>query len=66
MGERRRGLDGPACPERMTLDQGYNLRPPRQRMCGRCGRVTARLDHEGLAWCGGEYRRPVLVEDVTS
>jgi hypothetical protein len=22
-------------------------------MCARCGRITARLDLDGAAWCGG-------------
>ncbi len=51
---RGRGLDGPPCPERNDLDQGYHLRPPAQAMCVRCGRVTARRDTDGLAWCGGQ------------
>jgi hypothetical protein len=49
---RGRGLDGPACPEREHLDQGYNP-PPRQAMCVRCGRVTSRRDTDSLPWCGG-------------
>lgn len=51
---RGKGLDGPACEERLTLDQGYTVHPPSQAMCVRCGRVTHRRDTDGLAWCGGD------------
>lgn len=51
---RGRGLEGPACEERQTLDQGYTASPPAQAMCVRCGRVTHRRDADRLAWCGGE------------
>jgi hypothetical protein len=50
----RFGLDGLACQERARLPQD-DPRGPRQRACCRCGRVTARIDGEGLAWCGGEF-----------
>lgn len=49
-----RGLDGPPCPERAVGVQVPVVDGPvRQRMCICCGRVTARLDGDGLAWCGG-------------
>ncbi|MGI5245074.1 hypothetical protein [Dactylosporangium sp. CA-139066] len=46
------GLDGPVCSERsrpQCPDQGDY----RVRMCVRCGRITARIDTDGAAWCGG-------------
>jgi len=46
---------GAACPERAGLDQStpWGL-PPSQKMCVRCGRVTARRDAASLPWCGGD------------
>jgi hypothetical protein len=57
---RGRGLDGPACPERLHLDQSCVL-GPRQSMCIRCGRVTARKDTDGKPWCGGDIPAPAAV-----
>lgn len=45
------GLDGPACAERADLGQTPD--GLRVRMCIRCGRITARLDTDGVGWCGG-------------
>lgn len=51
------GLSGAPCPERHTMAQGNPVgRPPRQAMCRYCGRVTSRVDTEGMAWCGGKVR----------
>jgi hypothetical protein len=49
---RREPVDLPACPEHARQVQRPPDRP-RVRMCVRCGRVTARLDGDGVAWCGG-------------
>lgn len=49
------GLSGPPCPERQYLDQRPPAgMPPRVRMCSRCGRITARTQPDGRAWCGGQ------------
>jgi hypothetical protein len=45
------GLDGPICPERAQRDQVPAGQ--RSRMCIRCGRITALVDTDGTAWCGG-------------
>jgi hypothetical protein len=50
---RGRGLEHPPCPQRAGLNQGYDLKPPRQQMCILCGRVTARRDGDDMPWCGG-------------
>jgi hypothetical protein len=48
------GLDGSPCPQRDTLAQGTPAGMlPCGAMCRRCGRVTARRDPDGRAWCGG-------------
>jgi hypothetical protein len=53
------GLDGHPCPERAALDQNTpNGMRPCQAMCIRCGRVTARRDSHGYAWCAGEAPEP--------
>ncbi len=49
---RGQGLSGPECPERRFLEQGAGG-VPRWRMCVRCGRITERVDGDGMAWCGG-------------
>ena len=52
------GLRGAPCPERSTMAQGkpvINWDAP-HRMCRYCGRVTPRVDDEGMAWCGGKVR----------
>lgn len=49
------GLSGPPCVERVDRGQSSPDGRPRQAMCTRCGRVTARRDAEGLAWCGGTF-----------
>lgn len=46
------GLDGPTCPER-ARPQFPDDGDYRVRMCVRCGRITSRLDLDGVAWCGG-------------
>lgn len=45
----------PPCPERPDYDQSTpdGLRPC-ERLCARCGRVTARRDPAGMPWCGGD------------
>lgn len=48
------GLDGPACPERVQPQFPTCDGPVRTRMCVRCGRITARLDGDGVGWCGGD------------
>lgn len=54
-----RGLEGAPCPEQAHLDQDTPKRMrPCQAMCTRCGRVTARRDVDGLAWCGGQAPAP--------
>lgn len=56
---RGQGLSGPECPERSRLVQANpGGGPPFQRMCLRCGRVTARSDGDGLPWCGGGLVQP--------
>lgn len=62
---RGHGVDGPACPERELLDQGYLLDPPQQAMCIRCGRVTARRDTDNMPWCGGELPTPAPTDPET-
>lgn len=47
------GLDGPACPERIRPQFPDADGPFRTRCCIRCGRITARLDLDGVGWCGG-------------
>ena len=48
------GLRGAQCPERDRLIQVAPAGgPPFQRMCIRCGRVTARSDGDTMPWCGG-------------
>lgn len=47
------GLDGPVCLERQDLEQGNPPGLIGQKLCVRCGRVTARVDDDGVAWCGG-------------
>jgi hypothetical protein len=47
------GLDGPVCPER-AQPQFPDDGDFRIRMCVRCGRITARLDADGVGWCGGD------------
>lgn len=53
----------PPCAEWYELDQHTpaGLRPA-QKLCTRCGRVTARRDPAGLPWCGGE---PVTVDEAS-
>lgn len=51
------------CRERVYLDQTTPAGlVPCQRLCTRCGRVTARRDPAGMPWCGGE---PVTADGVT-
>jgi hypothetical protein len=50
---RWRGLEGPPCAARRSLDQAPGLAV--RKMCVRCGRVTARVAHDGLPWCGGDW-----------
>jgi hypothetical protein len=50
------GLSGQPCPERAHLDQDNPPGLVVQKMCCRCGRVTARVDGDGLAWCGGSRK----------
>jgi hypothetical protein len=53
------GLNGPPCPARDGLDQtapAGGVGGP--GMCVRCGRVTARRDRAGLAWCAGTGPEP--------
>lgn len=47
------GLDGPVCPERVRPQFPDTDGPIRTRCCIRCGRITARLDRDGVGWCGG-------------
>lgn len=46
------GLEAPPCAERarpqFPIEGDYRVRG-----CVRCGRITARLDRDGAAWCGG-------------
>lgn len=48
------------CPERGLLDQTppAGMRPC-QKLCIRCGRVTARFDDQGLPRCDGIHHGPV-------
>lgn len=50
-----RSAAGLPCPEREGLDHDTpaGMRPS-QKMCIRCGRVTARRGQNGYAWCGGQ------------
>ncbi|MER7280364.1 hypothetical protein ABT369_38605 [Dactylosporangium sp. NPDC000244] len=55
------GLDAPPCAER-AQPQFPDSGDYRVRMCVRCGRITARLDLDGVAWCGGiltEQSKPI-------
>ena len=46
---------GLPCRERYALNQSTPAGMlPCQRLCIRCGRVTARRDQNGMPWCGGE------------
>lgn len=47
----------PPCPER--VDDPY-VAGSRWRCCVLCGRITPRLDGDGMAWCGG------VLPDVTT
>lgn len=52
----------PPCPEREDLDQTTPAGLlPAQKMCTRCGRVTARRDAAGMPWCGGD---PITADGV--
>lgn len=46
-----KGLEGPPCPQRV---EDPDFPRARWRMCFLCGRVTRRLDDDGLPWCGGQ------------
>ncbi len=54
------GLEGPVCPQRVQPQFPTCDGPVRYRMCIRCGRVTARLDTDGVGWCGGEMPEQYL------
>ncbi len=62
------GLEGPVCPQRAQPQFPTVDGPVRYRMCIRCGRVTARVDADGVGWCGGEFpaEPPLAVELPTS
>jgi hypothetical protein len=47
------GLSGPPCAARGSLEQDNPPGLVVQRMCRWCGRVTARIDDDGWASCGG-------------
>lgn len=52
---RGRGTEWPACAERLVLGQIPSpWAPPFTSGCVRCGRLTYRVDLDGLGWCGGD------------
>lgn len=63
------GLEQGACPERGHNDDtlaermGLLLRPYRSAMCFLCGRITARRDTDGAAWCGGALPAELRAQD---
>lgn len=58
---RGRGTEWPACAERLFLTQiPVPWAPPFPAGCVRCGRLTNRVDLDGVGWCGGEPATPEM------